>query len=182
MIEQATSHWPLAWQTELADFGRPLGLAPFACGVTAFDVWGPTPPLASPHAITQAMALCMAQASLAATSYGALRGIAPQGASLSLHTALQHVHAEHMFGPTLNGRPLASNLVRDNPLLATPYRCQDDQYFMPSALHPQGLLAWLRVLGAPPTEHAIGHIFAGMSAAQADLMAQQAGAAWCYLP
>lgn len=148
-------HWPKPLMGAMDALWRALDLEGQATGLTKFALMGCGARVPSPLPIASAMALAMAAATTAATAYGRLRGIAPQGAHLTLQTALAHVHAEHMFGPTLNGRPLASRMVRDNPLLATPYRCGDAAWIMPSALHPQQLLAWLRFLRVPPDVAAV---------------------------
>lgn len=138
---------------------------------------GPGPSIASSLPIAEAMATTMATAALAATAVGRLRGLPEQRGRLTLRTALAYVHAEHMFGPTLNGRPLASRMVRDNPVLATVYRCADGPFIMPSALHPQQQLAWLRFLQVPPTAAAVAHAIGQRPSQQLEDAAAAAGLA-----
>lgn len=136
---------------------RDLGLPHPGCDKLTIEGGNDEPLVNSPHRLTTAMAASIALAGIAADALGQTRGLPKQHLSLNLSCALRHLHSEHMAAPTLNGRPLARRLVRDNPLLAQAYRCRDNIWAMPSALYPAGLLAWLRFLQVPPTEAAVAH-------------------------
>ncbi len=177
MLSAPWQHLPQSLRHPLAALWAELRLDPACSGLRTLSILGPKPELASPLPVAEAMALAMLAASCAATSFGALRGVQTQTAHVTLRTALAHVHAERMFGPTLNHRPLASRMVRDNPLLATPYRCKDGLYLMPSALYPQQLLQWLRFLRVPPTHDAVAQAFASRSGADWEKRAAQANLA-----
>lgn len=170
-------HWPEGLKAALTDIWATLGLPAHAAHMGRLTLFGPLPELDTTLPIAEAMAVAMAAAALTATAVGGLRGICAQNGQLTLQTALAYVHAEHMFGPTLNGRPLASRMVRDNPLLASVYRCADGPWIMPSALHPQQQLAWLRFLKVPPTPEAVAQAIAAHDALALEDAAAQAGLA-----
>jgi hypothetical protein len=167
VLEHEHAH---TFQALLAD----LAVDPLS-GVGALCLDGPRRLSASPYRGVEAMALAMLAAGATAATLGHYRGLPAQSLTLATEDARRAIHAESAFGPTLNGRPLASRLVRDNPFLDQAYRSRDGQWIMPSALYPGGQLAWLRFLNVAPTQIAVAKCIASYHGQALEDAAAEAG-------